>query len=88
MNATGRNESVIASKLALLIKIGQMAETAATYLRFPDVGAAGRCVSWLLRVEIGVYKDEVVRWRGPDQARALSSLAHPAHPQFKQRSRP
>ena len=50
--------------------------------------AARRCVASPLRVEIGVYEDQVIRWRRPDQLCALRSLAHPAHPQFEQRSRP
>jgi hypothetical protein len=28
--------------------------------------AARGCVGGLLRLEIGVYEDELVRWRGPD----------------------
>ena len=42
--------------------------------------AARRCVARLLRVEIGVYEDELVRWRGPEQLGALSCLAHPGYP--------
>ena len=46
-----------------------------------------RCVARLLRVQIGVYEDEVV-WRcRPEQLRALSCLAHPGHSQFEQRAR-
>ena len=52
------------------------------------IDAARRCVARLLRLEIGVYEDEVVRWRRPEQLRALCCLAHPGHPQFEQRSRP
>jgi len=49
---------------------------------------ASRPVSRLLRIEIGVYEDKLAWWRGPEQLRALSCLAHPDHPQFKKRSRP
>jgi hypothetical protein len=60
----------------------------APYRRGRWIDAARRCVAWLLRVEIGVDEDEVVRWRRPDQLRALRCLAHLGHPQFEQRSRP
>jgi hypothetical protein len=50
-------------------------------LAFPRWGdAARRCVASLLHVEIGVYENELVRWRGPEQLRALSCLAHIGHP--------
>src|SRR5437870_11058352 len=59
-----------------------------TLLALPRWGdAARRGGARLLRLEIGVDKDELVRWCRPEQWGALSCLAHLAHPQFEQRSR-
>ena len=62
-------------------------------LTFPRWGdAARRCVARLLRVEIGVDEDELVRWRGPEQGEcgmrsAECGIRDGPHSQFKQRPR-